>query len=87
MICANDDDVSPGAQTERRGDAGPVRGLLGCVASPAALVVPGEERPFIPEGPERDVRGRADEHTAVTKQVLLSPQWLLVGHLLPFRRD
>ena len=28
----------PGAQTERRGDAGPVRGLLGGKTSPAALV-------------------------------------------------
>jgi hypothetical protein len=27
----------PGAQTERRGDAGPVRGLLGGMTSPAAL--------------------------------------------------
>jgi hypothetical protein len=31
---------SPGAQTERRGDAGPVSGLLGGKASPADFVVP-----------------------------------------------
>jgi hypothetical protein len=30
---------SPGAQTERRGDAGPVRDLLGGKAAPAALIV------------------------------------------------
>jgi hypothetical protein len=30
--------TSPGAQTERRGGAGPVRGLLGGKASPAALL-------------------------------------------------
>ena len=29
--------TSPGAQTERRGGAGPVRGLLGGKTSPAAL--------------------------------------------------
>src|SRR6266542_4309487 len=31
-------DIAPGAQTERRGGAGPVRGLLGGKASPAALL-------------------------------------------------
>src|ERR1041384_1533490 len=31
------DDIAPRAQTERRGDAGPVKGLLGGKASPAAL--------------------------------------------------
>src|SRR5437660_629798 len=31
-------DIVPGAQTERRGGAGPVRGLLGGKASPAALL-------------------------------------------------
>jgi hypothetical protein len=31
------DDIVPGAQTERRGGAGPVRGLLGGKASPAAF--------------------------------------------------
>jgi hypothetical protein len=31
----NDEDKAAGAQTERRGDAGPVRSLLGGKASPA----------------------------------------------------
>jgi hypothetical protein len=31
------DDLLPGAQTERRGGTGPVRGLLGGKASPSAL--------------------------------------------------
>src|SRR5262249_16613712 len=35
----NGNGTLPGAQTERRGGAGPVRGLLGGKASPAALVV------------------------------------------------
>jgi len=39
LICEDEEDIRPGAQTERRGDAGPVRSLLGCAASPAALVV------------------------------------------------
>jgi len=30
--------TDPGAQTERQGDAGPVRGLLGGKASPAAFL-------------------------------------------------
>jgi len=30
--------ITPGAQTERRGDAGPVRGLLGGKAVPADIV-------------------------------------------------
>ncbi len=32
-------DTDPGAQTERRGGAGPVRGLLGGKTSPAAVFV------------------------------------------------
>src|SRR5258708_12037980 len=38
MVCATMETSSPGAQTERRGDAGPVRGLLGGKTSPAALL-------------------------------------------------
>jgi hypothetical protein len=37
---------TPGAQTERRGDAGPVRVLLGGTSSPAALLFPFSIRQF-----------------------------------------
>jgi hypothetical protein len=36
--------IAPGAQTERRGDAGPVRNLLGGLASPAAFLLSVELR-------------------------------------------
>src|SRR5262245_37671395 len=35
MVCDKMERSSPGAQTERRGDAGPVRDLLGGKAAPA----------------------------------------------------
>src|SRR5262245_26040186 len=38
-VCSKMERSPPGAQTERRGGAGPVRGLLGGKASPAALFV------------------------------------------------
>jgi hypothetical protein len=38
-VCFRMGAAYPGAQTERRGGAGPVRGLLGDKASPAALVL------------------------------------------------
>jgi hypothetical protein len=38
-ICYVNKDIGSGAQTKRRGGAGPVRRLLGGKASPAAFVV------------------------------------------------
>src|SRR5258708_2398420 len=38
LVCATWLDIVPGAQTERRGGAGPVRGLLAVRASPAAFL-------------------------------------------------
>jgi hypothetical protein len=38
-ICWSNEDIDPGAQTKRRGSAGPVRILLGGKASPASFVV------------------------------------------------
>src|SRR6266542_7144519 len=39
MVCGTMETSSPGAQTERRGDAGPVRGLLGGRPVPAVFVL------------------------------------------------
>src|SRR5262249_3585444 len=38
LVCNTRRDIVPGPQTERQGGAGPVRGLLGGKASPAAAV-------------------------------------------------
>jgi hypothetical protein len=45
-ICYINKDITLGAQTKRRGDAGPGRKLLRGVASPAAFITPVEVLPF-----------------------------------------
>ena len=45
--------TSPGAQTERRGGAGPVRGLLGGKASPAAFFAAHKSRVSVHRGRAR----------------------------------
>jgi hypothetical protein len=50
---------TPGAQTKRRGDAGPVRAMLGGVTSPAAFVAPAKRRGRGAKSQGRRARGEA----------------------------